>query len=67
VAAGVYALAKLGEVLDSLVFAMGGIVSGHTLKHIIAAAAIYLILRMLKNRKSRAAVVTQRRLHRACA
>ena len=67
VSAGVYALAKLGEVLDSLVFGIGGIVSGHTLKHIIAAAAIYLILRMLKNRRPAPRVVPQRRLHRACA
>jgi hypothetical protein len=50
IAAGVYALAKLMEVLDSLILSIGGIVSGHTLKHIVAAAAIFLVLRMLKHR-----------------
>lgn len=49
-ATGLYALAKLVEVLDSEFFAIGRIVSGHTLKHIAAAAAAYCILRMLKHR-----------------
>ena len=57
VAAGVYALAKLVEILDSFVFAIGGIVSGHSLKHVIAAAAIYLVVRMLKYREPAALAI----------
>jgi hypothetical protein len=61
VAAGVYALAKLVETLDSFVFALGGIVSGHTLKHVIAAWAIYLVLRMLKYRQPAAFAASEGR------
>jgi hypothetical protein len=35
---------------DGQVFALGHVVSGHTLKHLAAAAAGYWILRMLKRR-----------------
>jgi hypothetical protein len=43
-----YALAKLAEGFDGAIFhATGGIVSGHTLKHLFAAAAIFWLLRML--------------------
>jgi len=35
-----YALAKLLERLDHQVFALGGVVSGHTLKHLVAAAGV---------------------------
>lgn len=43
-----YALAKLAEHFDGAIFvATGEIVSGHTLKHLIAATAIYWLLRML--------------------
>ncbi len=42
-----YALAKAFEVLDRPVFALGQIVSGHTLKHLVAALACYFVLRML--------------------
>jgi hypothetical protein len=49
---GFYALAKLLEEFDRPVFALDQhIVSGHTLKHLAAAAAGYLILRMLQQRK----------------
>jgi hypothetical protein len=47
---GFYVLAKILEESDRRVFAMGNIVSGHTLKHLAAAAAGYWILRMLKKR-----------------
>jgi predicted membrane channel-forming protein YqfA (hemolysin III family) len=47
---GLYALAKIFETADRLIFSIGGIVSGHTLKHIFAAASAYWILRMLKLR-----------------
>jgi hypothetical protein len=49
--AGLYALAKLAEHFDRAIFAAtGNIVSGHTLKHLLAAAAIFCALRMLKLR-----------------
>jgi hypothetical protein len=45
-----YAMAKIFESADSQVFAVGGIVSGHTLKHVAAALSAYWILRMLELR-----------------
>jgi len=48
---GFYALAKVLEALDKPIFAVGHIVSGHTLKHLAAAAAGYYILRMLQKRR----------------
>ena len=50
-AVAIYALAKVAEVLDAQIYAMGGIVSGHTLKHLIAGLAAYWLLRMLKRRE----------------
>ena len=49
-ALGLYALAKVFELLDREIFAMGGVVSGHTLKHLTAAAAVGWLLRMLMER-----------------
>ena len=49
--AGLYVLAKLLETFDRQVFAMGHVVSGHTLKHLAAALAGYFILRMLERRR----------------
>jgi hypothetical protein len=46
----IYALAKVFEAADRPIFHLGGIVSGHTLKHITAAVSAYWILRMLKRR-----------------
>jgi hypothetical protein len=48
---GFYVLAKILEESDRQIFALGHIVSGHTLKHLAAAAASYWILRMLKKRE----------------
>ena len=48
----IYALAKVAEVLDAWIYALGGIVSGHTLKHLIAAIAAYWLLRMLRRREA---------------
>ena len=48
---GFYVLAKVLETLDKPIFALGHIVSGHTLKHLAAATAGYWILRMLQNRR----------------
>ena len=50
VVVGFYALAKILEESDRQVFAIGHIVSGHTLKHLAAAAAGYWVLRMLRMR-----------------
>lgn len=50
VALAIYAAAKALEAGDRLIFSAGGIVSGHTLKHIAAAISTYWILRMLKLR-----------------
>jgi hypothetical protein len=50
-----YAVAKALEILDARIFALGGVVSGHTLKHLVAAAAVYSLVRMLVARRSLAA------------
>ena len=51
-ALGLYVLAMLcGELLDARIFALGQIVSGHTLKHLLAGAAAYRVLRMLTARR----------------
>jgi hypothetical protein len=50
VSLGIYALAKAFEAADLPIFNLGGIVSGHTLKHIAAAVSAYWILRMLQLR-----------------
>jgi hypothetical protein len=47
----VYGLAKLCEVLDGRIFAWGAMVSGHTLKHLGAAAAAYCVVAMLRRRR----------------
>lgn len=41
----VYALAKLTEHYDVAILAASGLVSGHTLKHLLGALAIYFVLR----------------------
>jgi hypothetical protein len=51
VVAGFYVLAKVLETLDRPIFGAGHLVSGHTLKHLAAAAAGYWILRMLQKRR----------------
>ncbi len=50
VVVGFYALAKIFEEADRRIFALGNVVSGHTLKHLAATAASYWILRMLAKR-----------------
>jgi hypothetical protein len=50
IAVGIYALAKLAEVLDAPIFALCGVVAGHTLKHLIAAAAVAWLAWMLQLR-----------------
>ncbi len=51
VSLGWYALAKVLEEADRLVYALGHVVSGHTLKHLAAALSTYWVLRMLWARR----------------
>jgi hypothetical protein len=51
VAAALYAIAKIAEALDHEIYALGNMVSGHTLKHLFSAIAIYWILGMLNKRR----------------
>jgi hypothetical protein len=43
----VYVVGKLAEVGDRVIFAVGGLISGHTIKHLLAAVAAALIVRWL--------------------
>lgn len=45
-----YAAAKILESADHQVFAMGHVISGHTLKHLVAAGGVACIVRMLQVR-----------------
>ena len=48
---GLYILAKVAEVWDREIFALtANVMSGHTLKHLLAAGAVLMILVMLKRR-----------------
>jgi len=51
VAAALYAFAKVLEYFDDAVYAAGHVVSGHTLKHLAAAAACFAILRYFQTRR----------------
>jgi len=46
-----YSLAKILELFDHQIYAVGRIVSGHTLKHLSAGVACYWVLRLLKLRR----------------
>ena len=50
-AASLYALAKALEYFDEKVYSAGSILSGHTLKHLAAAAAGFAILRLFQTRR----------------
>jgi Ceramidase len=51
IAAGLYALAKVFEFSDNAIFSVGYLLSGHTLKHLTAAAACFAILRYFQTRR----------------
>jgi len=51
VVAAIYAAAKIAEMLDRPIYALGGILSGHTLKHLLAAVAVGYLVRMLQLRR----------------
>ena len=55
VVAGLYVMAKICETEDSQIFSFGHLVSGHTLKHLVAGTAGFWILRMLQKRQAIAA------------
>jgi hypothetical protein len=50
-AAATYAAAKAPELLDGWILSATRVVSGHTLKHVVAALAGYWVLRMLRHRR----------------
>ncbi len=48
----VYVVAKLAEMLDMQIYSLtGDLISGHTLKHLLAAFAVYRIVQMLQKRE----------------
>jgi hypothetical protein len=52
-AAGLYGLAKIFETFDLAIYRMlGGTLSGHTIKHLLAAGAVFAIVRQLRLRKA---------------
>lgn len=51
IAAALYALAKLLEFYDSAIYSAGSMLSGHTLKHLAAAAACVTLLRYFQKRQ----------------
>ena len=51
IAAALYALAKVFEFSDYAIFSAGYLLSGHTLKHLAAAAACFAILRCFQTRR----------------
>jgi predicted membrane channel-forming protein YqfA (hemolysin III family) len=56
-----YVVAKVLEIVDRQVYAQGGLVSGHTMKHLVAGLGAYFVLFMLQRRRPfRAAIVESR-------
>ncbi|MGH8287150.1 MAG: alkaline phytoceramidase [Steroidobacteraceae bacterium] len=45
-----YAIAKIAEAFDLAIYRMGQIVSGHTLKHLFAAAAVFAVAEIVRRR-----------------
>ena len=52
-----YGLSKFFEAKDAAVYEVTGIISGHTLKHLLAAFSLYWIVKMLQKRKDKATPV----------
>jgi hypothetical protein len=46
-----YLLAKLLEHFDAAIFSFTGVVSGHSLKHVVAALGIFFLLHAYRNRE----------------
>jgi hypothetical protein len=51
IALAFYLLAKVLELLDGIIHSWGEVVSGHTLKHLAAGVAVWLIARMVRDRR----------------
>ena len=51
IAGVLYALAKIFEFTDHAIYSVGSLLSGHTLKHLAAAAACWAILRYFQTRR----------------
>ena len=51
IAVALYALAKVFEFSDSAIYSAGYLLSGHTLKHLTAAAACFAILQCFRTRR----------------
>jgi hypothetical protein len=51
-------VARLAEVFDAAIYAGGQLLSGHTLKHFVAALAAFWVLRMIRLRRPVAAPST---------
>lgn len=50
-AIGLYAVAKLFELFDAEIYRISGLVSGHSMKHIVGAAAMLVVLAGIRSRK----------------
>jgi hypothetical protein len=48
---GFYVLAKLFELLDGQIYSAGSIISGHSLKHVVASLVPLVLIHGMKNRK----------------
>jgi hypothetical protein len=46
-----YVLAKLAEHFDTAILSVSGFLSGHSVKHLLAAVSVYCVLRMLELRR----------------
>jgi hypothetical protein len=58
-AAGLYAIAMIFERLDHQVYALlGGWISGHTVKHLVACVAIAIVYSMLRERRAQPALAS---------
>jgi hypothetical protein len=47
-----FAVSKICEISDGLILRAGHLVSGHTMKHLFAAVAVYWVLRMIRKREN---------------
>jgi hypothetical protein len=47
---GLYAVAKVAEALDSVIYDLIHIVSGHSIKHLLAGLGTYIVYHAIKQR-----------------
>jgi len=53
VAIGLYALAKIFEQLDEVIFSVGGTISGHSIKHVVASLVPLVLINGIRQRRYR--------------